>query len=1031
MSSALYSLGRWAVGARRLVLVAWIGILVLAGGLAGLVGQGLDDEVTIPGTESQAALDRLAATFPQVSGASAQVVVVAPDGSTIEDDAVRGPVEDAVTALGDVDGVAAVTSPYDDTMPASVSDDDVATLMTVQLDEGQSEVTDATKDALGDVVDDLAAALPDGAQAALGGQLFSTEFPTLTVTEALGLLVALVVLVLTFGSFVAAGLPLLNAVVGVGVSMGLLFAATAVAQINSTTPMLAVMLGLAVGIDYALFIVSRQRDELASGLSVEEATARAVATAGSAVIFAGLTVMIALVGLGVAGIPFLTVMGVAAAVGVGLAVLVSITLLPAMLGFAGERLRPKAPRRRGPGRRRAAAGADGGRATGATGATGSRGRRTGRAVGAASDATGRQAALVNPRPDDPGDGAAAPSTEGAPTADPTRDLSDPARDLSHPTRDLSEPTRDDSDPTTTAHRNRFFAGWVRAVTRIPLLTIGLVVAAIVLLTLPARDLQLALPDAGTLPEDNQARVTYDLVSEHFGPGFNGPLIVTGTIVTSTDPVGLMNDLGDEIADLPGVADVPLATPNLTADTGIVQVVPTGAPDSEETKDLVTEIRAQHDHFLDEYGVDLAVTGFTAVGIDVSAKLGAALLPFAFVVVGLSLVLLTMVFRSVAVPIKATLGYLFSVGAAFGVVTLVFEHGFLADALHVTRLGPVISFMPIVLMGVLFGLAMDYEVFLVARIREDYVHSGQARRSISTGFQASAKVVTAAAVIMFAVFVAFVPEGDMSLKPIALGLAVGVLVDAFVVRMTLVPAVLALLGDKAWWMPRWLDRVLPSFDVEGEGLSKELALADWPEPGSTDAVVAHDLVVAGARGPLAEPVTVRVPDGGSLVVHGESPAAVSGVVLALAGRLRPTSGALKVTGLVLPERALTVRRRVALVDLAADVAALPGDAPAPAAHRVPAAASVAEVLRERPRLLAVVGTDAVTSPAERAALAEVLADAAGRGTAVVLGAVGPAPTDLAPPGTPVLDLHDPHDPHDPDRTVPAAPVVGPRTEEVPA
>ncbi|WP_244286353.1 MMPL family transporter [Cellulosimicrobium cellulans] len=1024
MSSALYSLGRWAVGARRLVLAAWIGILVLAGALAGLVGQGLDDEVTIPGTESQAALDRLAATFPQVSGASAQVIVVAPDGSTIEDDAVRAPVEDAVTALGDVAGVAAVTSPYDDTMTASISDDDVATLMTIQLDEGQSEVTDATKDALGDVVDDLAAALPDGAQAALGGQLFSTEFPTLTVTEALGLLVALVVLVLTFGSFVAAGLPLLNAVTGVGVTMGLLFAATAVAQINSTTPMLAVMLGLAVGIDYALFIVSRHRDELASGLSVEEAAARSVATAGSAVIFAGLTVMIALVGLGVAGIPFLTVMGVAAAVGVGLAVLVSITLLPAMLGFAGERLRPKAPRRRGRGRRRAVAGADGG---GSAGATEPPGRRAGRAAAAPEDAKGVVGLIERDsgvslrtqedRDREPGaprgasDADGSPSTSGAAAADPT--------------------TAALSSTETSAHRNRFFAGWVRTVTRVPLLTIGLVVAAIVLLTLPARDLQLALPDAGTLPEDNQARVTYDLVSEHFGPGFNGPLIVTGTIVTSTDPVGLMNDLGDEIAGLPGVADVPLATPNLTADTGIVQVVPTGAPDSEETKDLVTEIRAQHDHFLDAYGVDLAVTGFTAVGIDVSAKLGAALLPFAFVVVGLSLVLLTMVFRSIAVPIKATLGYLFSVGAAFGVVTLVFEHGFLADALNVTRLGPVISFMPIVLMGVLFGLAMDYEVFLVARIREDYVHSGKARRSIFTGFQASAKVVTAAAVIMFAVFVAFVPEGDMSLKPIALGLAVGVLVDAFVVRMTLVPAVLAMLGDKAWWMPRWLDRVLPSFDVEGEGLSKELALADWPEPGSTDAVVAHDLVVAGAQGPLADPVTVRVPDGGSLVVHGRSPAAVSGVVLALAGRLRPASGALKVTGLVLPERALSVRRRVALVDLAADVAALPGDAPAPAAHRVPAASSVAALLREDPRLLAVVGTDAVTSPAERAALAEVLAQATERGTAVVLGAVGPAPTDLAPPGTQVLDLHAP----DPTHAVPApadpASAVGPRTEEVPA
>ena len=982
MSSALYSLGRWAVGARRLVLAAWIGILVLAGALAGVVGQGLDDEVSIPGTESQAALDHLAATFPQVSGATAQVVVVAPDGSTIEDDAVRGPVQDAVDALGAVAGVSAVTSPYDDTMAASVSDDDVATLLTIQLDEAQSAVTDATKDDLADVVDDLAAALPTGAQTALGGQLFSTEFPTLTVTEALGLVVALVVLVLTFGSFVAAGLPLLNAVVGVGVTMGLLFAATAVAQINSTTPMLAVMLGLAVGIDYALFIVSRHRDELASGLSVEEAAARSVATAGSAVIFAGLTVMIALVGLGVAGIPFLTVMGVAAAVGVGLAVLVSITLLPAMLGFAGERLRPKAPRRRRRGRRRA-------------------GPRPG--------AKGAEAAPVNPRPSDHGDGAAGPSTDGAPTADPTPSAGDPT--------------------TSVEHHNRFFAGWVRTVTRVPLLTIGLVVAAIVLLTLPARDLSLALPDAGTLPEDNQARVTYDLVSEHFGPGFNGPLIVTGTIVTSTDPVGLMDDLGDEIAGMEGVADVPLATPNQTADTGIVQVVPTGAPDSDTTKDLVTELRAQHDHFLDEYGVDLAVTGFTAVGIDVSAKLGAALLPFAFVVVGLSLVLLTMVFRSIAVPVKATLGYLFSVGAAFGVVTLVFEHGVLADALNVTRLGPVISFMPIVLMGVLFGLAMDYEVFLVARIREDYVHSGKARRSISTGFQASAKVVTAAAVIMFAVFVAFVPEGDMSLKPIALGLAVGVLVDAFVVRMTLVPAVLALLGDKAWWMPRWLDRVLPSFDVEGEGLSKEIALADWPEPGSTDAVVAHGLVVAGARGPLADPVTVRVPDGGALVVHGTSPAAVSGVALAFAGRLEPAAGALKVTGLVVPERAGSVRRRVGVVDLAADVAALPGDAPAPAAHRTHAAETVAAALAERPRVLVVVGTDAVAEPAARAALAQELARGHAAGTAVVLGAVGPAPTDLAPPGTQVLDLHDP----DPHHTAPEAPVttVGQHTEEVPA
>ncbi|OLT54580.1 MMPL family transporter, partial [Cellulosimicrobium sp. CUA-896] len=700
MSAALYSLGSWAVRARRVVLLAWSGVLVLVGVLAATLQGGLDDEVTIPGTESQAALDHLAATFPQVSGASAQLVVVAPDGGTLDDDAVQQPVESAVGTIGGLSQITAVTSPYDDQTPATVDDDDSAALLTIQLAVEQSAVTDATLTALEGAAADLAAALPDGAQSSLGGQLFSTSFPSLSVTEALGLLGALVVLVVTFGSFVAAGMPLLNAIVGVGVSMGLLFTATSVATINSTTPLLAVMLGLAVGIDYALFVVSRHRDQLRAGADVEESVARAVATAGSAVIFAGLTVMIALVGLGVAGIPFLTTMGLAAAVGVGLAVLVSVTLLPAMLGFAGERIRPRVhgPRRRG--RRRA-------------------------------DRSARSHAPGSPDPATPATGEA----------------------VGH-------------------GRNRFFARWVRVVTRVPALTVVVVLAVLVLLTIPARDLRLALPDAGSLPEGDPARVTYDLVSEYFGPGYNGPLLVTGTVVTSTDPVGLMDDLGDEIAGLPGVADVPLATPNPAGDTGIVDVIPTGGPDSEQTKDLVRTIRAQHDQYLDEYGVSLAVTGATAVGIDVSAKLGDALLPFALVVVGLSLVLLTMVFRSVAVPVKASLGYLFSVGVAFGVVTLVFEHGVLADLLNVTRTGPVISFMPIILMGILFGLAMDYEVFLVSRIREDYVRTRDARASVVTGFQGSATVVTAAAVIMFGVFASFVPESDMSLKPIALGLASG-------------------------------------------------------------------------------------------------------------------------------------------------------------------------------------------------------------------------------------------------------------------
>ncbi|MFE6968566.1 efflux RND transporter permease subunit [Isoptericola sp. NPDC057653] len=896
MSSVLYSLGRWAARARRLVVIGWVLVLAVVGGAAGVLYQGFDNSVTIPGTESQDALDSLAATFPQVSGASAQIIVVAPDGSTIDDAAVRGPVTDAVDAIGEIDQVAAVTSPYDDEMAASVNDDKTATLLTVQLDGDQSVITDATKDALHDASDDLAAALPDGAQASLGGELFSVEFPALSIIEAIGVVVALVVLIITLGSFVAAGLPLVNALMGVGVSMLLLLAATVFGPINSTTPMLGLMLGLAVGIDYALFIVSRHREQLAQGLDVDESIARAVATAGSAVIFAGLTVMIALVGLGVAGIPFLTVMGIAAAVAVGVAVLVSLTLLPALLSFSGERLRPRAPRaaRKPKGKaRRAAAPADG------------------------------------------------------------------------------------------VRHNRFFDGWVRGATRFPVLTIVLVVGAIAALAWPATNLRLALPDAGSLPEDNSARVTYDLVGEEFGEGFNGPLIVTGSIVTSNDPVKLMDELGDEIGALDGVADVPLSTPNPTADTGIVQVIPEGGPTSEETKALVNEIRDQHDHYLEKYGVDLSVTGFTAVGIDVSDKLGAALLPFGLVVVGLSLVLLTMVFRSVWVPIKASLGYLLSVGAAFGTVALVFEEGVFADALNVTTLGPVISFMPIILMGVLFGLAMDYEVFLVSRIREDYVHGGDARRAVRTGFLGSAKVVTAAAVIMFAVFVAFVPEGDMTLKPIALGLAVGVVVDAFIVRMTLVPAVLALLGERAWHMPRWLDRILPTFDVEGEGLAKELRLASWPEPDATDAVAARDLVVAGPDDdggePVVGPVSMRVPAGGALCVHGDAAAPVSAVLLALAGRMAPDAGAVKVTGLVLPERAMTVRGRVAVVDALAE-----RGRPAPA---------VDAAVRDGARVVVVDRTDAVVDRPAREALAGALARAQHGGTAVLLGASGVAATDL--------------------------------------
>ena len=505
-------------------------------------------------------------------------------------------------------------------------------------------------------------------------------------------------------------------------------------------------------------------------------------------------------------------------------------------------------------------------------------------------------------------------------------------------------------------------------TRHPVITTIAVIVGLGMLAIPAASLRLALPNAGMQPETSEARQAYDLTTEHFGPGFNGPLILTGTIVTSTDPLGLMEDLGEAVLDIPGVKAVALAVPNETADTGIVQLVPETAPDDPATAALVRELRSHHDEWLEEYGVDLKVTGFTAVSIDISDRLGGALLPFGIFVVGLSLVLLTIVFRSIWVPIKAALGYLLSVAAAFGVIALVFEFGWFSDALHVAKTGPIISFMPIILMGVLFGLAMDYEVFLVSRMREDYVHKRRASGgagdkemavgAVRSGFTASARVVTAAAVIMFAVFAAFIPEGDTAIKPIALGLAAGIAIDAFFVRMTLVPAVMALLGDKAWWIPRWLDRVLPHFDIEGEAVERELALADWPEAETTAVVAAEDLEVSDEGHVLFTGVSFRAEPGDSLVVTSAAPASATALLLTVAGRLAPTDGRLRVAGHLLPERGAWVRAHVGVALLRS------ADEPL---------RDVERAVRGRTSLVVIDGADALTT-AELTQAAEMLRDA---------------------------------------------------------
>lgn len=921
VSSVLSMLGRWAFRARGLVVVCWVvgfGLLLV---IAGVVGTGTDNTYRIPGTESQDALDALARTFPEVTGTSAQLVAVAPDGGDVTQSDFEADVEASIDAISAIPQVSSVSSPYASPGSPNIAADRSAVLVPIQLSVGSTSVLPSTSQALQDAGAALEASLPDGSQVAVGGQLFSQTATGISATELIGIAVAFVVLLITFASLAAAGMPLLTALLGAGAALAIVFIGTRFITITSTTPLLALMLGLAVGIDYALFIISRHQDQLKQGLEPEESASRAVATAGSAVVFAATTVIIALLGLAVAGIPFLTTMGVAAALAVAIAVLISTTLTPALLGFAGWHVVAKRYRPAKQARRRAT---DDDTATDAPEA----GPVDGDHVEGASPADGD-------RPGEKPVGADGADAQPAASAPPLPD--------------------DEAEPPG---RRGFFAGWVRGVTRWPIVTVVLVVLALGALALPAAGLRLALPDAGSLDEDEPARIAYDLIDLHFGPGYNGPLLVTGQVIQSTDPVGLMDDLGAEIAAVDGVASVPLATPNESGDTGIVQVIPDGAPDSEQTKVLVAELRSMHDHFEAEYGVDLAVTGYTAAGIDISIRLAGALLPFGVLIVGLSLVLLAMVFRSIVVPVTAALGYVLSIGAALGITSLVFVDGFLSGPLNVADVGSVVSFMPIILMGVLFGLAMDYEVFLVSRMREDYVHHDDPRRAIEQGFVGSARVVTAAAIIMVAVFAAFVPEGDASIQPIAFGLAVGVAIDAFVVRMTLIPAVLALFGRRAWWIPDWLDRMLPAFDVEGEGLTHELELADWPEPDARVAVAAEGLRIAGESAPAG--VDVMLAEGDLLLVRGGTAAARSAVLLALGGRLPIEAGRVKVAGLVLPTRAGTVRRRTAYLhagrsdDVVADL------------RRALSGASV----------VMVDAIDAVADPVRRANVRHLMTDATG-------------------------------------------------------
>ncbi|MFC9944552.1 MMPL family transporter [Streptomyces pratensis] len=717
MAILLYRLGRLSFRRRGRVVALWLLLLALLGGGAAAFSGPTTSKFSIPGTESQKALDSLAREFPQAGGATGTIVVAAPEGGKLTPSAVAPVTEEAAK----VPGVLAAVDPF---ASRAVSQDGRYALVQVQFESGVDGITDAQREAFGEAGADVA-----DLRVEHGGEIMR-GVPEVGSTEIIGVAVAALVLVLTFGSLVAAGMTLLNALVGVGAGMAGLFALSSTIELTSTAPILALMLGLAVGIDYALFITSRYRHYLSEGMDGEEAAGRAAGTAGSAVVFAGATVVIALAGLAVAGVPFLTVMGLAAAATVALAVLVSLTLLPAVLGFAGARVLPRKQR----------------------------------------------------------------------------------------TRDRT------SAPAPVEAESGFGFRWGRIVARlrVPVLVLGVV--GLGALALPVQDMRLALPDASTEAVGSPNREAYDLTTEGFGEGFNGRLVAVVSGDTARATGAAAKETAALIMETDGVLAVAAPQMNEKGTTALLAVIPETGPTAAATEDTVNGIR---DRVEDVKGASIALTGATAVGIDVSEKLSNALPVYLLLVVGLSVLLLMLVFRSVLVPLKAALGFLLTIGATFGITVAIFQEGHLADLVGLDTPGPLVSFLPILLIGILFGLAMDYEVFLVSRMREDFVHGSDARESVISGVGHNARVVTAAAVIMTAVFGGFVLMHDPIIKSIGFALAVGVLIDAFVVRMALVPAVMHLLGRAAWWLPGPVDRALPDLDIEGERLHREIPVQREP------------------------------------------------------------------------------------------------------------------------------------------------------------------------------------------------------------
>ena len=703
MTRFLTRLSRLAVRRPWAVIGAWLllAVVVVAGSSA--FGRTLVDDTSVPGLDSQQAVDLLARAGSSDAGVTAQVVITPQDGdATWDDPALQAELRSVRAQLAALDHVVAVSDPA-----TAVSPDGRVALARVQYPP-RSALVYADLERLKDAVS--AADASGLVQVEAGGELFfDFEQPSTSVGELIGLLVALVVLVLAFGSVVAAGLPIGTALVGLAIGITSLGLVTYVVEVPSFATVMASMVGLGAGIDYALFILTRHREQLTAGMPVTDSIVRATSTAGRAVVFAGGTVVVSILGLGIAGLPFLTAGGMAMSLVVLVMVAASISLLPALLAVLGTRI-----------------------------------------------------------------------------------------DRFH-----LGPRRRQRDPETTR-----WTRWGRHVTRHPVpYAIGATVALLALAA-PALALRLGVPDEGTLPESRTERRAYDLVADSFGPGTNGPLLIAVDISSDGSVVG---PLAAAIAADPGIAAVEPATVDEAAGVAAIVAIPTTAPQDEATRATVDRLRDEViPASLAGHDASAHVGGQTANFSDLSERVQQRLPWFVLTVVVLSFGLLTLVFRSLLVPLKAAILNLLSIGAAYGVLVMVFQWEWAGSLIGLESSVPIVSFIPMLMFAIVFGLSMDYEVFLLSRVREHYELTGDNHEAVVHGLASTARVITSAALIMVSVFLGFVTGADPTVKMLGLGLATAIFVDATIVRMVLVPAAMALMGDANWWLPRRLARLLPRF-----------------------------------------------------------------------------------------------------------------------------------------------------------------------------------------------------------------------------